>query len=112
MTRKKVVTLLIALLIVFCIAVAIIDTYILKNDGFGLAFGIGAILLVILLPVVLIMTILVGSAKIAGNLASSKVSANEKKGILKRMLIVFIVAVAAMGVFAVINAIGTVLIDI
>lgn len=111
MKQKKIFTIS-AFILAFAIGIALLDAHVLKSDGFGLTFGVGAVLIIIVFPVAVILTTLFGTGKIAVSLASSKVTANEKKDMLKRLLIVIVVALAVMGLFGLLNAIGTKLIDI
>lgn len=112
MARAKILKIVFALTVILAIVGAILDTYVLKSDGFGLVFSIGAGLYFIVLPAAVILIALDGTGKIAMSLTSKKVTATEKKGILKRMIIVIVFGAIAIGLFAILNTIGTKLIDI
>jgi hypothetical protein len=112
MKHKKTAIILAILVLVICIAATIVDIFLLENGEASFTSGVGLILILIVMPVAVIITILLGSTKIVGNLASSKVSSSEKKGMLKRLLIAIIVGAVGLGILGIINLVGTALIDI
>lgn len=68
--------------------VPILDTYVFENEGFDQWSSGIALLLIFAIPVIAIGGVALGLLDITRRLASSKVSSDEKKGMLKRLGIV------------------------
>jgi hypothetical protein len=110
MTPKKILIMLTGLLLL-CSIIGLIDMYLLDNDGLGLTFAVGA-LIAMLAPVAILITLLFATYKILKGFATNQTNSNEKQGMLKRLFIALFIAVVAVCLYGIINAIGTRFIDI